>query len=78
MECPICYEDMNTQTTQLKCGHTFHKDCIDRWAEQQCTCPYCRDVFRLKKSPDTMMFLMILTIVAYTYMFMVVAFTQTK
>ena len=73
MECPICYEEMTNKTTQLKCGHTFHKHCIDRWAEQQCTCPYCRAVFRFKTSPDTMMFMMMLTIVAYTYLFFLVA-----
>jgi Ring finger domain len=75
MECPICYEDMNEHLTKLKCGHTFHKRCLDRWAQEQCTCPYCRYVFRYKVTPDTMMFFMMFTIVAYTYFFFLVAFS---
>lgn len=73
MECPICYEDMNRHTT-LACGHTFHKDCIDKWAERQNTCPYCRFIF--KPTSDLELFLMLFTIVAYTCLFLGVAFSR--
>ena len=71
MECPICYEPMNASTT-LKCGHTFHKECIDRWAEHHCTCPYCRVVFYSRPNDD--MGLMMAIVVAYAVLFFVMAF----
>ena len=74
MECPICYEDMPVPT-HLKCGHAFHRHCIDRWAEEHCTCPYCRAVFHVKRrAPDTPMCFMMFTIITYTYLFFIVAF----
>ena len=27
--------------TSQYCGHTFHKECIDKWKHHN-TCPYCR------------------------------------
>mmetsp|Transcript_836 Transcript_836/g.2454 ORF Transcript_836/g.2454 Transcript_836/m.2454 type:complete len:523 (-) Transcript_836:89-1657(-) len=51
--CPICLEEFSLQdvakgtevTTNLDCGHRFHKACIDRWLRNQAsnsTCPLCR------------------------------------
>lgn len=49
-DCPIClckYED-GTYRRDLRCGHTFHKKCVDRWFrhlrkfEKDPTCPICR------------------------------------
>lgn len=49
-ECPIClakYED-GTYRRDLRCGHTFHKKCVDRWFrhlstwDREPTCPICR------------------------------------
>jgi hypothetical protein len=69
-ECPICYEDMPAPA-RLKCGHTFHKHCIDKWAEDHCTCPYCRYVFRVKLPPPNLdMSLAMLRIVTYTLLFL--------
>lgn len=69
-ECPICYEDMPAPA-RLKCGHTFHKHCIDKWAEHHCTCPYCRDIFRVKLPPPNVeMILAMLRIVTYTLLFL--------
>ena len=73
-ECPICYECMNTRTTKkLKCGHAFHKHCIDRWAQEQCTCPYCRKRFGLTNEERVMTFFAIFLIVWYTYVFLLLA-----
>lgn len=30
---------------QLRCGHTFCRDCIERWASEKRFCPECRAVF---------------------------------
>lgn len=78
MECPICYEEMTNQATQLKCGHRFHKQCIEKWAEQQCTCPYCRYIFKNTPPPDVPMFLMMFTVIAYTYLFLIVVLSKWK
>jgi len=42
MECPICMEVMNAQkmTTLTKCGHLFHKECLDDVISRKC--PICR------------------------------------
>ena len=44
MSCSICYEAFDNET-EIRCGHSFCKKCIDRWAETNNTCPLCREVF---------------------------------
>ena len=41
--CSICIETYreNDQIFTLKCGHTYHKDCISKWYDKKPTCPYC-------------------------------------
>ena len=64
---------MSSQTTKLTCGHAFHKECIDRWAEENPTCPYCRLAFRPKrKMTNDEMFQMMVYVLAYTYLFFVI------
>ena len=42
-ECPICLEDLNTNTMEItKCGHLFHKNCINSWKNTSDKCPNCR------------------------------------
>ena len=43
--CSICLNNykINEYTRTLKCNHTFHKECIDKWAVKNRTCPLCRD-----------------------------------
>lgn len=72
-ECPICYECMHTRITKLKCGHTFHKKCIDRWAEEHCTCPYCRQRFRYELTLDGMI-VSFLFIIWLFFVFLMIAF----
>ena len=43
-KCIVClseYEEGDT-LRHLKCGHDFHKDCIDQWLQGNATCPVCR------------------------------------
>ena len=44
--CSICLDDFetnNTNTTSLKCGHTFHVNCIISSLRKSNECPNCRD-----------------------------------
>ncbi|CAM8985785.1 unnamed protein product [Rhodiola kirilowii] len=47
LDCAVCLSNFEegVQIRKLKCKHTFHKDCLDRWLEQDfanATCPLCR------------------------------------
>ncbi len=45
MQCAICHTDIQNNTIVRKiniCGHQFHPHCIDRWFENNSTCPLCR------------------------------------
>ena len=43
-QCTICLEDMwDKDSAVTKCGHIFHRTCIDKWLEQKLkNCPMCR------------------------------------
>ena len=45
--CSICLLDFTDGdfVVPLKCNdeHTFHKACVDKWGEQNYTCPVCRE-----------------------------------
>ena len=42
-ECAICINVMESKDlTTLRCGHKFHKDCINDWLQRGGGCPYCR------------------------------------
>lgn len=51
MSCSICYEAFDNET-EITCGHSFCKKCIDRWAETNNTCPLCREVFCEQNTVD--------------------------
>ena len=42
--CSICFDEFkeDIDVSKLKCNHLFHFSCIDKWMEQQSTCPICR------------------------------------
>ena len=42
--CSICLGQLENSQFKYKlpCGHTFHRDCIDRWLKIKPNCPYCR------------------------------------
>lgn len=43
-DCTICLRNLacHDDVCQLRCGHTFHSDCLYRWNYQDCRCPCCR------------------------------------
>lgn len=45
--CSICTEVFKTPF-RINCGHTFCKECIFRWLEDNKTCPVCRKLFSKK------------------------------
>ena len=42
-ECLICLEEYyeGQQLTVIKCGHLYHKPCLDSWFLKKKTCPLC-------------------------------------
>ena len=48
--CTICLNENDTSSTILKCQHTFHKQCINKWIDTSIQnntdilCPLCRDI----------------------------------
>lgn len=45
MFCPICQSDVKINTEiirELKCKHTFHLECIDKWFLSKSECPLCK------------------------------------
>lgn len=40
--CGICLDPATEDPVDLRCSHTFHRDCIRLWFERQQTCPVCR------------------------------------
>jgi hypothetical protein len=44
VDCSICFESIEKcNNISLKCSHTFHFNCLERWFEKSTTCPLCRD-----------------------------------
>uniref|UniRef100_A0A7N1A5W9 RING-type domain-containing protein n=1 Tax=Kalanchoe fedtschenkoi TaxID=63787 RepID=A0A7N1A5W9_KALFE len=57
--CSIClgeYQDKEVLRIMPKCGHDFHRSCIDTWLRKHATCPVCRfplqDLFEQKNEHD--------------------------
>jgi hypothetical protein len=42
-DCPICLIKLENNKFRLKCGHNFHKNCLERWVTISPICPLCRD-----------------------------------
>ena len=51
--CPICLDEFKVGTYKrgLKCGHVYHKKCIDKWfkrmeqEQHEKKCPVCRKIY---------------------------------
>lgn len=47
MNCSICLDDIEEIDKMiLRCGHIYHKECINSWLKVSYNCPYCRAVVR--------------------------------
>ena len=49
--CTICIDEIiltNENTIKLECEHFYHKDCINKWLENNNNCPICREVTEYK------------------------------
>ena len=46
-ECSVCYDIIEGQGIRLKCGHTYHYECIllsyQMKTDKKRECPYCRE-----------------------------------
>lgn len=40
-DCPICSE--SSSNVRTKCGHYFHKKCLEMWCSKKLICPICRN-----------------------------------
>ena len=42
--CNICQDKISNWSIcrKLKCGHSFHQECCDKWMEKNIKCPTCR------------------------------------
>ena len=47
IKCSICMSSKRTKI-RLRCGHIFHRKCIDRWASWKAVCPTCNVKLRLR------------------------------
>ena len=49
-ECPICCCSMNNNNVhKTSCNHCFHKDCLNKWLENNDNCPICRKQLKENK-----------------------------
>lgn len=57
MDCELCMEEFNQQQHMPKvlptCGHTFCEKCVlQLWANQQISCPLCRQKTKINNATD--------------------------
>ena len=60
IRCSICLRSKFTKI-KVRCGHVFHRKCIDEWARWRCVCPVCEAPLKVKEdaqvpppsAPDT-------------------------
>ncbi|XP_011403293.1 PREDICTED: TNF receptor-associated factor 4-like [Amphimedon queenslandica] len=63
IECPICLQIMNKETSLTSCGHHFCTSCIERVKEGHGSCPKCRcSSFQTFPDADRLRFINGLTI----------------
>ena len=40
--CPICYDEIGSDSAKTQCGHLFHTACLLRASQENVNCPMCR------------------------------------
>lgn len=52
-ECSICFDEIaQNQSKTLTCNHTYHKQCINLWLEDNINCPLCRSIVQNSNRPN--------------------------
>ena len=47
MQCCCCLDEIDQETLEVtECNHRFHQACLQRWLEENNTCPLCRHELR--------------------------------
>lgn len=58
IECSICLTDIRDTVgseifiSRTKCGHFFHKNCLEEWIKKRKNCPVCRSKVLIRKLGD--------------------------
>lgn len=52
IRCIICLQSKFTKI-KLRCGHIFHRKCIDEWARWKKTCPVCSEALDICPAQGT-------------------------
>lgn len=59
-ECSICLEKIYFPFS-IRCSHTFHESCIERWMNINNSCPMCRkEIMTLEDEKNVMTILILL------------------
>ena len=53
MQCPCCLDEIDQDTLEVtECNHRFHQACLQRWLEENNTCPLCRHELQHDEEED--------------------------
>ena len=51
-ECAVCLGPHERTASELACGHSFHRPCIERWLRIAANCPVCRATVGTGRAPS--------------------------
>ena len=51
-ECSVCLGPHERTAAELACGHSFHRQCIERWLRISANCPICRATVGTGRAPS--------------------------
>ncbi len=51
-ECSVCLGPHARTAAELACGHSFHRQCIERWIRISANCPICRATVGTGRAPS--------------------------
>jgi hypothetical protein len=51
-ECAVCLAPHERTAAELTCGHSFHRQCIERWLRISANCPICRATVGTGRAPS--------------------------